>query len=320
MVASTKVDRALLAKLLRQQHHVLTRAQAMACGLTDKALRHRTRPGGPWQPLLRGVYLAQTGKPGPDQLDVAAVLYGGPGSVVTGAAALWRFGFKMPRPKSVDVLVPATSKRTSSGFVRVYRCARMPEPYCVSGPIRFARVPRAVADAARGLTSLPDARAMVAGAVQRQWCSLAELSQELTQGPIVGSALLRRVLIEVADGIRSSAEGDLHDLITRAGLPAPMYNARLFAGTRLLAVADAWWPAAAVAAEVDSRAWHLSPEDWEHTLARHATMTAAGILVLHFTPRQIRTQPTDVAATIRAALAAAPARARPRIRALPATA
>ncbi|HEY1916071.1 MAG TPA: hypothetical protein VGH27_10915 [Streptosporangiaceae bacterium] len=43
-------------------------------------------------------------------------------------------------------------------------------------------------------------------------------------------------------GIRSSPEGDFSDLIIRAGLPVPMYNARLFAGDTLLAIADAWWP------------------------------------------------------------------------------
>ena len=29
-----------------------------------------------------------------------------------------------------------------------------------------------------------------------------------------------------------------------------------------LGVKDAWWPRAGVVAEVDSRAWHLSPEHW----------------------------------------------------------
>jgi very-short-patch-repair endonuclease len=56
---------------------------------------------------------------------------------------------------------------------------------------------------------------------------------------------------------------------------------------------------------VDSREYHLSPEDHERTLERHARMSAHGITVLHFTPRQIRTQPAQVAATIKSALAAA---------------
>lgn len=100
----------------------------------------------------------------------------------------------------------------------------------------------------------------------------------------------------------------------------PMFNARLYVGQVLIAVADAWWPEAAVAAEVDSREWHLSPGDWERTLRRHARLTAHGILVLHFTPRQIRTEPAAVVAAIRAALDAARADGQPRVRALPASA
>jgi very-short-patch-repair endonuclease len=100
----------------------------------------------------------------------------------------------------------------------------------------------------------------------------------------------------------------------------PMFNARLYAGQVLIAVADAWWPDAAVAAEVDSREWHLSPEDWERTLRRHARLTAHGILVLHFTPKQIRTEPAQVVAAIRAALDAGRADGQPRVRVLPASA
>jgi hypothetical protein len=118
------------------------------------------------------------------------------------------------------------------------------------------------------------------------------------------TGLLRVVLGEVADGIRSPAEGDFRGLILRGGLPAPLFNARPYLGRQLLAVPDAWWPQAGVAAEVDSREWHLSPDGWERTMFRHARMTAAGVLVLHFSPRQVRTAPDEVVAAIAAALRA----------------
>jgi very-short-patch-repair endonuclease len=81
---------------------------------------------------------------------------------------------------------------------------------------------------------------------------------------------------------------------------------------------DAWWPGARVAVEVDSREWHLSPEDWEKTVRRHARMTAHGILVLHFTPRRIRAEHAQVVAAIRAAFEAAQVDGQPPVRALPA--
>jgi very-short-patch-repair endonuclease len=98
----------------------------------------------------------------------------------------------------------------------------------------------------------------------------------------------------------------------------PMFNARLYSGDRLIAVVDAWWPGAGVVAEVDSREWHLSPEDWERTLRRHARLTTEGILVLHFTPKQIRNEPMQVIATLRATLDARQTAGQVRVRALPA--
>jgi len=320
MTPTTKLNRALLAELLRKQHAVITRRQTTTCGMTADALWARIRPEGAWQRLLPGVYLAVTGTPTVDQRDMAGLLYAGPGSMLTAAAALRRLGLKAPRIDVVDILVPAARRRQSTGFVRVLRTTRMPEQGCISGQIRFAMAARAVADAARTLKDLGEVRAVVADSVQRRWCRVTELAEELRRGPVAGSAHLRRVLAEVADGIRSSAEADLRDLVKRAGLPMPMFNARLYAGKVLIAVADAWWPEAAVAAEVDSREWHLSPEDWERTLRRHARLTAHGILVLHFTPKQIRTEPAQVVAAIRAALDAARADGQSPVRALPASA
>ncbi len=320
MVATPNLDRDLLAKLLRRQFDVIGRGQALSCGLTGKALEHRIRPGGPWQAVLRGVYLARTGAPTPDQRDMAAVLYAGRGSVITGCAAMRRLGLKAPRTATVDVLVPAGSKRTSSDFVQVLRTSRMPEQVCASGRIHFAMAARAVADAARGVDNMRQVRALVADSVQAGWCQVRDLTTELNAGPRRGSKLLRRVLAEVADGVRSGAEGDFRDLVVRAGLPMPMFNARLYSGNVLIAVADAWWPDAGVAAEVDSREWHLSAEKWEQTIRRHARMTAQGILVLHFTPKQVRTEPAQVVAALRAALDAGRASGQPQVRGLPATA
>jgi hypothetical protein len=134
---------------------------------------------------------------------------------------------------------------------------------------------------------------VVAEAVQRGRCQVPHLAEELACGPVRGSALLRQALAEVAEGIRSTAEGDLRDLIVWARLPVPMFNPRLMVGQEFLVQPDCWWPQAGVAAEAGSRAWHLSPDDWEHTMARHARVSAQGIIVLHFAPKRIRTQRRD---------------------------
>jgi hypothetical protein len=205
------------------------------------------------------------------------------------------------------VLVPAATKRSDAGFVVIHRTRRMPREVICDGPVRYAPAERAVADTVRAMTvrDLDAVRAVVAGAVQQGRCTVADLAAELQAGPVRGSAAFREVLAEVIDGIRSPAEADLRNLIRASDLPQPLYNPKLYLpGGVFLAQPDAWWPEHGVAAEVDSREWHLSPTDWENTMARHARMSAAGIVVLHFSPRQQRDQPAEVIGTIASALAA----------------
>ena len=122
--------------------------------------------------------------------------------------------------------------------------------------------------------------------------------------------LFREALADVADGIRSAAEGDLRDLLARSGLPMPLFNPSLYdEHGKFIARPDAWWPELGIAVEVDSKQWHTSPEDHAKTLARGRRMARYQIIVLRFTPRQIRTQPAEVISDIKAALHGARGRA-----------
>jgi very-short-patch-repair endonuclease len=280
--------------------------------MTEPAIRHRIRADGPWQTILPGVYLTTTGVPTARQRVTAAWLYAAKAIAVTGPAALAWYSLPSVRSLDVDVLVPIECKRRDAQFARLHRTGVVPE--CArEGLVRYASPARAVADTVRQLADFADVRAVVAGGVQRRKMTVPELAAELEAGPTRGSAQLRAALAEVADGVRSAAEGDLHSLVKRERLPEPTYNARLYVGNQLLAIADAWWPQAGLAVEVDSREWHLSPADWEHTLARGARMTEHGILVMRFTPRQIRTTGREIASKIRSVLSSPTARPLPLI-------
>jgi len=303
MTASTRIDRDALARTLDQQLHVITRKQAAAAGLTKHALQHRLRLEGPWRVLLPGVYLAATGTPTLLQEEMAAILYAGPGSMITGLAAVRQHHIRGPATDIIDVLIPASRKHRDTAFVRVHRTTHLPTQTWQVGPLRYALPARAVADAIRDLTSLRDVRAMVADAVQRRTCTVRALGEELNKGPNRGSMLFREALTDVADGIRSAAEGDLKDLLAKSGLPMPLFNASIYdAQGTFIARPDAWWPKYGVALEVDSHEWHLSPHDHTRTLERQRRMGKYGIVVLPFTPKDIRTQPADIINTIRHAL------------------
>jgi hypothetical protein len=278
-------DSEVLSALVKKQDGVVSRKQALTAGLSPNALRHKLRTGGPWSASLPGVYHTENGTLTQAQRETAALLYGGPGSVLTAAAALRHYLLPVPESTVIDILIPAQSQHQSISYVKVHRTTRMPE--LVYGPPLRACAPpaRAAADAARELTDLRAARALLAGVVQNRGCAPWQLERELTAGPVQYSALLRRVLAEVADGVRSAPEAELRDLVKKAGLPMPLFNPRLYLPSGVfIACPDAWWPEASVAVEVDSKRWHLSPEDWERTMDRHDQLSQYSIVTLSLPP------------------------------------
>jgi hypothetical protein len=295
MPRKSEFDHSRLNGVLQEQHFVLSRAQASACGMSRSALQLRVAPSGPWQRLLPGVYLGVTGTVTQDQREMAALLYAGRMSIITGVAAVRRNHLRTPGPDVVDVLIPWDHKRQSVAFVRIHRTRRIPERLLVTGKIRFTKAPRAIADAARSMTRFDDVRAVVCEGVQRRACTVAELTAELEAGPTAGSALLREALAEVGDGVRSVAEADFRRLILSSSLPRPVFNARLFdASGMFIATVDAWWQEAGVAAEVDSRAYHLAAGDQDRTTGRHDMLIAHGIFPLHFPPKRMKTDASGI--------------------------
>jgi very-short-patch-repair endonuclease len=95
-----------------------------------------------------------------------------------------------------------------------------------------------------------------------------------------------------------------HSVISRAQVfSCGMFNAQLFdADGTFIAMVDAWWQDSGVAAEIDSRAYHLSAEDQDRTTERHDRLVAHGILPLHFPRKRLRTDPAGVISEIRRAI------------------
>ena len=231
-----------------------------------------------------------------------AALCAGPSSAVTGVTALRHYDVKAPATRLIHVLVPAGRQCASRSFVAIHRTSRLPRPETQNLAVRYVSRARAVADAVLGLTDRSQVRAVVAGAVQQGQCAILELAAELAAGPVRGSGLFRSVLAGVGDGLRSPAEADLRDLISRSKPPQLLFNASLRCDGRLLAKPDAGWPVHGVAVEVDSREWHLAPDGWEATMRRDRKLTAAGIRVLHVSRRPLRTEPDRIVGDNAAAL------------------
>jgi hypothetical protein len=322
MTARRKVDQQRLTLLLAHQYNVIARHQALACGITRSALGHKLRNGGQWRKILPGVYAANTGIVTPEQREMAALLHAGPGSIITGAAAVRRHKLTCAGLGEVDVLVRSRSRVQSAAFARIQHTTRMPAAPSSTQGILFAPLPRAVADAARAMKNFADVQALVCEAVQRGRCTVEELIGELDAGPTAGSRQFREALAEITTGIRSVAEGDLKRIIDTSDVEKPMYNPRLylFDGEvfTFLGMPDAWWQRAGVAAEADSLQYHLRARDHADTVARHNRLEAAGIHMLHFQPKNILPERRQNLTTVRNAIAAGVARPELPIVAVPA--
>lgn len=290
-----------LDELTRRQDGLVLRQQALRLGMTGKTIEWRLARGR-WQRVLGGLYATFSGELTEDQRLIAAALHGGQGAQITGAAALRWHRFRYGPPvRRIDVLVPMRTRRTSNGLVAIHRTTRLDPHSRLRPAMEICSVARAVADAARGSRSLREVRAFTAEAVQRKLTDLPELLDELREGPKAGSALLRKALVDLGAGVRSAPEAEFRDLLGRSKiLPAILWNPKLATvdGSASLPTPDGWIQEVGLVLEVDSQEHHASPEGWRRTMERHNLFGAYGVLVLHFTPREIREEASKVLARV----------------------
>jgi hypothetical protein len=282
-------DEVRLRRTLAAQRQVISRSQALACGIPRSTVNVWCTSGGKWQKIVPGIYSTVTGKPTSEQRHIAALLYAGTGSVITGPAAIRLHGLRSPGPDMVDVLVPWTVKRQNTEFIRIHRTRRMPAFY-TTGAVRFARVARAAADTARQFAALDDVRAVVAEAVQKRACTIGEIGLELDKGPSHDTVNLRTALAEVRDGIRSVAEARFRQRLQRSDLPQPMFNAflRTADGTDIGEV-DAWWANPGVSVEIDSQEYHFYRDGWLRTDAKRSRLLKHGVFPHNIAPTRVDT-------------------------------
>ena len=299
-------DSADVDALLRRNDGIVTHAQLRAVGVpvsTTARWAHR----GPWQRVLPGVVAGHRGSLSRRERRLAALAYAGPDAAISGEHALDLLGIAGDRiavGEQVLVLIPWTRKRLTSGFVTIERTER--EPRVVRrGGLPTVAPARAAADAARHGADLDRVREIFGATLHQGRCTLAQLQDEVLDGPTQRSADARRVLAEVSAGTRSAAEGMVHRLISRSALPQPSWNANVVVDGVFVGVADAYWPASGVALEVDGIRWHSTPADLRRTQAKQRRYAAAGILLVTTAPADVLADPDGFLRQVAATLAVA---------------
>ncbi len=296
MTATSRPTRVDITELAERQQQIVTRAQLLIAGYDDMAIYRRTRSAR-WQRVLPGVYVLTTGHLSDEQRRIAGALYAGENAQITSLAALAWHGFRYaPSSDRVQLLVPHEARRRSAGHVVIARAMELDPNARDAGLYRVCSPARAVVDAGRELRELRPIRAITAEAVQRGFTDPPALVGEIRRAKRSRTALIRRVVDEILAGVRSAPEAELRECLDGSALePLLRWNPSLHEtdGTRL-PTPDAWIANSALAIEVDSQEFHYSADGWRRTMDRHNELGRVGVLVLHFTPAEIRTNPRRV--------------------------
>lgn len=270
-------------------------------GWAYRTVRRRIRVGT-WQEPVRGVVCRTTGELTPRQWRISALLYAGNGSAISHASAVWLWGLGTAPDRTI-VTAPHGRSIASTDEIWVRQSRRPFTPYRRDG-ISVTPPARSVLDAALDLRRLSDVDALFGRAVQRQLVDCADLDAELDGAPSAGSRLPRQALADLAAGSRSASEARFLRLVRRSGLPLPELNGPVETslGTRYV---DALWRGLGKGVEIDGRAYHLGPGQWQADLLRQNAIQATGIVLLRIAARRLWSEPATVIEEVRAFLTAA---------------
>ncbi|WP_254904224.1 endonuclease domain-containing protein [Streptomonospora nanhaiensis] len=293
--------------LAAAQHGVVSRAQALDCGLTDSAIR-RLVARRRWRRLRPRVFYVQPGgDPPPLAARVMAVqLAYGPRAVAVGptAARLWRFSGLPPAPGGDRLHVVLLGGGAPRGTgVRAYTWRLPPSEVTVCRGIRLTTPGRTLRDTVM-LVDRHTAVSVIDSALQAGAVSAEELPDLCAANARRPGAARTRAWWALADPrAQSSLETRLRLVCHDAGIPPedlqyPVYRSD---GT-LAGRADLAWPSRGVVVEADGRGPHSLPAALFTDRGRqNRILTAPGRLtLLRFTWSDLQ-RPKDIVAMIRQA-------------------
>lgn len=301
----------LIAWLAEQQHGVVGRGQLEGFGVGRGAIDGRLRAGRLHR-LHPGVYAVGHRAISRQGRWMAAVLYGGPGAVLShrSAAALW--GIRNATSGAIEVTT--RSKSRSRGPIRRHYSRLPADEMTKREGIPVTTVPRTVFDLA-AQSGADDAEAALRQAEYRRLYDRLSLPILLDRypgrrgSPAVRLCLARR-RVTVGHG-RSWLEEVFLPFLDRNRLPRPgQLNAWIEARGKRVEV-DCYWPRLQAIVELDGFAAHGTRTAFREDRARSRRLLAAGYGVARIAPEQLEDEPAEVAADLRALLVPRPPRGRP---------
>jgi hypothetical protein len=283
-----------LGQVCRRQDGIVTREQALACGMTLAQVRTQLRTRR-WQRLYAGVYATFTGVVHREAQLWAAVLAAGPGAVLSHQTAAALLGFA--ETGSIHVTVPSR-RRVQPPNVTVHISSRIDE---ARHPTRLppqTRVEETVLDLTQAARDLDSALSWITRACSARLTTVDRLRTALAQRKKVRwRAELSATMDDVRLGSHSLLElRYLRDVERRHALPQGIrQRPRPRPGGRWYD--DVCYQEYATAVELDGRAAH--PEHMRRReRERDNAQVVAGGGVLHYDLVDVTESPCAVAAEV----------------------
>ena len=286
----------LLAPFLQQQDGVVTTAQALAAGVTERHLRTLLRGG--WTQPARGVYVT----PHPAdafRASVRAALLACPDGAACATTAariheLW--GLRAWEPSELpQLLVPRVSRRSQRRGMRL-SYGLEPRHVEVRSQTRVTRLARTVRDLSCELGH-DELVCLLDSALRLGW-SPDDYPLSRTRAAKVSAALM---LADVRS--ESPLETRLRLVLVRAGLPPEELQLDVLDRSgQWIARVDMAWPSRCLVVEVDGRDPHDKPKALYRDRRRQNALALAGWTLLRFTWFDVMRRPHWVIAQVRAAL------------------
>jgi predicted transcriptional regulator of viral defense system len=287
-----------LARLAARQHGVLSLLQLREHGLSAKAIHGRVRSGR-FRRLYRGVYSVGPLAPTRRGRELAAVLACGDGAALShqSAAHAW---LMMDRP-SREIHVTCSRSRPPGPGIVVHRSPLGEHDRVVLDGIPVTTVARTIVDLA-DVAKDDEVVAVIERAEARRAFDLAEIRAVQARAPNRrGSRRLDRVLErwQPPPFTRAASERLFLALCKRHGLPRPLVNTWL--GEQEV---DFFWPDHKLVVEVDSGGTHMTRKAFEEDRRRDRRLAVRGIQVMRVTWWGLRIEADEIAAQLKAVLAA----------------
>jgi very-short-patch-repair endonuclease len=284
-----------VAALASRQHGVVATRQLRYLGIAG-ALLGRWTDRGDLHPVHRGVYaVGHIGLSTAGWL-TAAVLYAGPGAMLSHVTAAWWLALTSRRP---DVIQVSTPRRcTSVDGIEVH--GRRPLDRVWHNHLPVAPLAHVLLDYA-ATHGHDDIRYVLAQAEHRGWLDVEVLQGECRRGR-PGSAALRKALSRHQPQLgrtRSEFERRMIYLCERYALPIPEFNV-IVAGQ----LVDALWRAHRLIVELDGKDAHSRWGQIQADHARDLILRRARHTVHRYTWAQLEHDHAAVAQDVLRALAA----------------